>query len=189
MRRIFFKSFDCATFLRAVLIFLPVCFPPELFAGEKDAIDILSRAFKSGGEIPARFTCDAENISPPLEWGDLPPNTESVVLIMEDPDAAAGTWVHWVLYNLPPFIHSLPEGMPAVGKLIYGERQGINDFKKLGYGGPCPPSGSHRYFFRIYALDRLLNLPEGASKAQVEAAMKGHVLASGEWMGRYERRS
>lgn len=146
------------------------------------AITITSTAFTEGGKIPRLYTCDDQNVSLPLAWTGVPTNTVSLVLIMDDPDAPSGTFVHWVLFNLPPELTSLEQGKNG------GGTEGINDFRKVGYGGPCPPRGSnHRYYIRIYALDNLLDLKQGASKAQVESAMKGHVLAQGQLMGRYGR--
>jgi Raf kinase inhibitor-like YbhB/YbcL family protein len=146
------------------------------------AIQLTSPAFTEGSTIPAKYTCDAENISPPLSWTGIPANTQSLALIVDDPDAPSGTWVHWVLYDLPPDKGSLSEGVQAAGT------PGTNDFRKLGYGGPCPPPGKpHRYFFKLYALDKVLNLQSGAKKADVEKAMKGHILAQGQLMGKFGR--
>jgi len=152
------------------------------------ALELKTTAFAAGGAIPKKFTCDGPDVSPALSWGDAPAGTQSFALIMDDPDAPVGTWVHWVLYDLPATTRELPEGVPTDGQLASGARQGTNDFRKLGYGGPCPPSGpAHRYFFKLYALDTKLNLKAGASKADLEKAMKGHVLAQAELMGRYGR--
>ncbi len=145
------------------------------------AFALSSSAFAQGKPIPAKYTCDGLDISPPLAWGDAPMGTQSFALIMDDPDAPAGTWVHWVLFNLPAQTHQLAE------KATQGV-QGRNSWGRLGYGGPCPPSGTHRYFFRLYALDTLLQLPAGATKEQVLRAMQGHVLAQAELMGVYARR-
>ena len=150
-------------------------------------IKIISPAFEEGGMIPQKYTCDGQDISPPLEWAAGPSGTKSYALIMDDPDAPTGTWVHWVLFNLSPNTLSLPEAFSPSNKLANGGIHGINDFKKFGYGGPCPPPGIHRYFFKIYALDIVLTLSKGITKSQLEQAMKGHILASGELMGRYER--
>jgi Raf kinase inhibitor-like YbhB/YbcL family protein len=150
-----------------------------------------SSAFKHNSEIPSRFTCDGANVSPPLSWSGFPPGTKSLVLIVDDPDApdpAAPkmTWVHWVLYNIPPETHDLPEG---VGKhnLPRGTREGINDFKRTNYGGPCPPVGRHRYFHKLYALDAMLPSLDRATKRDIEAAMEGHVLEQAELIGTYQR--
>jgi len=146
-----------------------------------------SLAFSQHEFIPARYTCDGSDISPPLNWNGVPEGTQSLVLICDDPDAPGGTWVHWVLYDLPAHLEDLPESIPPMEKLPTGGVHGINDFRKLGYGGPCPPGGTHRYFFKLYALDTLLNLSAGATQAQVETAMQGHILAEAGLMGRYAR--
>jgi Raf kinase inhibitor-like YbhB/YbcL family protein len=151
-------------------------------------IQITSPAFKDGDPIPKKYTCDAENVSPPLEWSDLPEGTKSVAIICDDPDAPIGTWVHWVLYGLSPTQSSLEERVPAKDVLPGDVRQGRNDFKRFGYGGPCPPPGkAHRYFFKIYALDVDTDLEPGASKKQLRKAMEGHILAQGQLMGTYQR--
>ena len=145
-------------------------------------IQLTSPAFSEGGTIPKKFTCDADNVSPQLAWSGVPSETKSLVLIVDDPDAPSGDWVHWVLYDLPPELTGLAEGIKGVGV------DGVNDFRKPGYGGPCPPRGSnHRYFFKLYALDTRLNLKPGASKADIEKAMGGHILAQGLLVGRYGR--
>lgn len=145
-------------------------------------IAMTSSAFKEGDTIPRLYTCDDKNVSPPLAWTGVPTNTVSLALIMDDPDAPSGTWVHWVLYNLPPNLAGLEQGKTGVGV------EGKNDFGRLGYGGPCPPRGSnHRYDIKLYALDKMLDLKSGATKAQVENAMRGHILARGQLMGRYGR--
>ena len=128
-------------------------------------VQVLSSAFKEGGAIPKDYTCDGKNVSPPLRWSDYPAGTKSFALICDDPDAPSRTWVHWVLYDLPSTTESLPERVSADYTLPNGAKQGTNDFGKTGYGGPCPPSGTHRYLFKVYALDTMLNLPPGASKA------------------------
>jgi len=148
-----------------------------------------SDAFLSGDMIPIRHTCEGRDLSPPLTWGDPPEGTRSFALVCEDPDAPRGIWVHWVLFNLPAQVRGLPQGVEPDPELADGSRQGRNDFGRLGYGGPCPPPGRgpHRYYFRLYALDTLLALPPGATRADLLAAMDGHVLASAELMGRFER--
>jgi Raf kinase inhibitor-like YbhB/YbcL family protein len=146
------------------------------------AITVTSSAFSEGGKIPRLYTCDDQNVSPPLAWTGVPSDTASLALIVDDPDAPAGTWVHWVLFNLPGDLVGLDQGKNG------GGTEGQNDFKKTGYGGPCPPRGSnHRYFFNLYALDTRLDLKAGATKAQLETAMQGHILAQGQLMGRYGR--
>ena len=149
---------------------------------------ISADGFKQGDTIPDEFTCAGRDISPSLSWEGIPAGTKSIALIMDDPDAPGGTFVHWVLYNIPAGTLSLPEGMPRGQMLADGSMQGITDFGQYGYGGPCPPPGKpHRYYFKACALDTELNLPPGASKKQVENAMKGHILAKGELMGKYKR--
>ncbi len=150
-------------------------------------MQLISPVFSHQDLIPAKYTCDGQDLSPPLRWDDVPAATQSFALICDDPDAPRRTFVHWVLFNLSADRRSLPEGVPPDGTLSEGGIQGKNDFGNLGYGGPCPPSGSHRYFFKLYALDRFLDLQPGATKDQVTAAMQGHILAEGELMGRYQR--
>jgi len=141
-----------------------------------------SSAFGEGEEIPERYTCDGEDVSPPLSWEGAPPDTVTYALIMDDPDAPAGTWVHWVLFNLPADRKQLPEDVsPEVGT------GGNSSWDRTGYGGPCPPSGQHRYVFKLYALDAELALEVGADKEALQAAMEGHVLASDQLTGVYER--
>jgi Raf kinase inhibitor-like YbhB/YbcL family protein len=150
-------------------------------------LELTSASFR-GGEIPKKFTCDDEDTSPELAWSAPPAATRSFTLIVVDPDAPLGSFVHWVLYDLPAEKRELPEGLPKQDQLADGSRQGRNDFDKIGYGGPCPPAGSaHHYVFVLYALDSRLNLPAGATRKQVENALKGHVLARGELIGRYQR--
>lgn len=145
------------------------------------AIEISSPAFQTGKTIPAKFTCDGEDRSPALQWGALPTGTQSLALIVDDPDAPGGTWVHWVLFNLPASLKGLPEGVTKAGV------EGVNDFGTQKYGGPCPPKGKpHRYFFKLYALDQTLALQAGASKAQLEKAMQGHILGQGQMIGTYK---
>lgn len=151
------------------------------------AFELTSTAFGPGEEIPGTYTCDGADISPPLQWGDPPQGTQSLVLISDDPDAPMGTWVHWVLFNISADTRELPEGLPKDAELPDGSRHGQNSWKRSDYGGPCPPSGTHRYFFKLYALDTTLELSAGASKKQVLQAMEGHVLAEAELMGVYSR--
>ena len=156
--------------------------------GETTSLQMSSGAFSAGEAIPKKFTCDGPDVSPQLKWNDPPANTQSMALIMDDPDAPGSTWVHWVLYDLPANTRELPEGVAKQEQLSSGARQGRNDFGRVGYGGPCPPPGKpHRYFFKLYALDTKLNLKAGATKADVERAMKGHILAQGELIGKYGR--
>ena len=152
------------------------------------ALSLSSSAFQHGERIPVKYTCDGQDISPPLEWSNVPQGTQSLALIADDPDAPVGTWVHWVLYDLPGTKRQLPEDLSKTPDLTEGARQGRNDFGRFGYGGPCPPRGpAHRYYFKLYALDVKLNLKAGATKAQVEKAMKSHVLSEAELMGKYRR--
>lgn len=151
------------------------------------SINLTSAAFKDGEMIPQKYTCDGADVSPPLHWQGLPDGTRSLTLICDDPDAPMGAWVHWVLYNIPPDAAELPENVPTDRILDNGAKQGMNDFKRLGYGGPCPPGGTHRYFFKVYALDIEIGLEPGATKAELLKAMEGHVLDEGELMGRYSR--
>jgi Raf kinase inhibitor-like YbhB/YbcL family protein len=162
-------------------------FVPAQGAG-KMAFAISSTSFPNGGDIPKKFTCDGADVSPELSWTDAPPGTQGFALIADDPDAPAGTWTHWVLFDLPPTASSLAEGLNKIDELPGGERQGRNDFRKIGYNGPCPPPGKpHRYFFKLYALNGKLNLKPGVSKQEVEQAMEGLVQAKAEWMGKYRR--
>jgi len=151
------------------------------------AFELTSTAFAPGEPIPRKYTCDGEDISPPLRWSDPPQDTQSFALIADDPDAPVGTWVHWVLYNLPAETRALPQAVPPESDLSDGSRHGKNSWRRLGYGGPCPPSGTHRYFFRLYALDTVLDLKGGASKKQLLKAMEGHILGQTELMGLYSR--
>jgi len=166
---------------------------PRPTAAEEGTVpfQLRSPAFEPGGEIPTRFTCQGRDVSPPLEWRDVPEGTRSLVLIVDDPDAPDParprmTWVHWVVYNIPPTAGGLEEA--ASGRALpEGAREGLNDWKRTGYGGPCPPIGRHRYFHKLYALDTTLSLTE-PTKADVEKAMHGHVLAHTELIGTYEKR-
>ena len=152
-------------------------------------LDITSAAFKEGETIPTQYTCDGSNVSVPLAWSKAPEGTKSLVLICDDPDAPMGTWVHWVVINLPPELTGLPEGAAiADDSSTAGAIECHNDFGRTIYGGPCPPKGpAHRYFFKLYALDTTLSLTKDADKADVEQAMKGHILAQGQLMGKYGR--
>jgi Raf kinase inhibitor-like YbhB/YbcL family protein len=159
-------------------------------AREEGNMRISSTAFSDQGAIPALYTCEGKDTSPPLAWSDLPAGAKSLVLIVDDPDApdpAAPkmTWVHWVLYNLPATNGGLPEDVKA---LPAGTKEGVNDWKRTGYGGPCPPIGRHRYFHKLYALDTVLPDLKQPTKAKLEAAMKGHVIAEAQLMGTYQKR-
>lgn len=152
-------------------------------------MQLTSTAFAEGQSIPAKYTCDGEDASPPLQWSGAPTGVKSFALIADDPDAPVGTWVHWVLFDVPATATELPEAMPKTQYVPGGAKQGLNDFKHLGYGGPCPPAGKpHRYFFKLYALDGVLDLKPGASKKEVERAIEKHTLAQGQLMGIYKRK-
>jgi unsaturated rhamnogalacturonyl hydrolase len=155
--------------------------------GNDMEIKITSEAFDEGGMIPPKYTCDGDDISPPLKWDSVPDGTKSIALINDDPDAPMGTWVHWVLYNLPAGKRELPEAFPVDEKLPDGTRQGKTDFGKTGYGGPCPPSGTHRYYFKIYALDTVIESSDVLNKKNLLKKMEGHILAQGQLMGKYKR--
>jgi len=152
-------------------------------------LEIRSSAFEYGKPIPLQYTGLGRDISPPLEWSGVPAETRSLALVVEDPDAPVGIWSHWLVYALHPQSHGLAEDQPKTQYLAGGARQGLNDFRRLGYGGPLPPPGPpHRYFFRLYALDCELDLPPGLTRARLLEAMKGHVLAEAEWMGTFQRK-
>jgi Raf kinase inhibitor-like YbhB/YbcL family protein len=155
--------------------------------GKKMGMKLTSAAFQEGGMIPSQYTCTGKNISPPLAWEGVPEKTKSLALIVEDPDAPGKTFTHWVAFNLPASARELPENVPAQANIGGGGLQGMNDFKKVGYGGPCPPSGTHRYYFKLYALDTELNLDSSATKDQLLKAMNGHVLGEGQLMGTYKK--
>jgi Raf kinase inhibitor-like YbhB/YbcL family protein len=163
--------------------------PKEMQKGEAPmSIKLTSTAFQPGAAIPKQYTADGADLSPPLRWSEPPPSTKSIALICDDPDAPRGTWVHWVLFNLPAQARELEEGVPTSVSQTKGATEGKNDFGNIGYGGPAPPKGkAHRYFFKLYALAVVLELAPGASKAQLESAMKGHIVAEGELIGTYKR--
>jgi len=186
------------------LLATPGCWRTESLPADDPSrltIQLSSPAFPEGGMIPKTFTCDGSDRSPPLEWSGVPTSARALALICDDPDAPGGTWSHWVVFNLPPQIKAIREGVPAdesipeastegsqpgVEKLPKA-RQGKNDFGKTGYGGPCPPSGTHRYFFRLYALDTRLELGPTATRAEVFKAIERHILAEGRLAGKYQR--
>lgn len=151
-------------------------------------LQVSSSAFREGETIPRQYTCDGEDLSPPLAWSGVPGGTRSIALIADDPDAPVGTWVHWVLYDIPPDLTELPGGV-AKSPLVAGVgTHGRNDFRRTGYGGPCPPPGKpHRYYFKLYALDTTLNLGSNATKKDLERNMQDHILAQGQLMGTYGR--
>ncbi|MFP4302730.1 MAG: YbhB/YbcL family Raf kinase inhibitor-like protein [Spirochaetaceae bacterium] len=148
---------------------------------------LTSTAFSEGSAIPEQYSCDGQDISPPLHWQDVPAGTETFVLIADDPDAPVGTWVHWVIYDIPGRARELQENYPKQEVDSDGSKQGTNDFKKIGYGGPCPPGGTHRYFFKLYALDTSLDAEAGLSKKEIVKRMEGHVLDEAQLMGTYSR--
>lgn len=151
-------------------------------------LKITSPAFPDGGSIPPLYTCDGRDVSPPLSWEGVPAGANSLALVCDDPDAPRGVWVHWVIFNLSPSAAGLPEGVPPRKEVDGGGLQGSNDFRRIGYGGPCPPSGTHRYVFRLYALDAEVPLAAGATKSELVAAMKGHVRSEAALTGKYSRR-
>jgi Raf kinase inhibitor-like YbhB/YbcL family protein len=150
-------------------------------------MEIKSSAFKEGETIPVKYTCDDLDISPPVEWSEGPSGTRTFTLICDDPDAPKGTWVHWVMYNIPADLLKLPENTPKTETLSSGARQGKTDFGSIGYGGPCPPSGTHRYYFKIYALDYAPDYKLVITKKELLKLMEGHTLDEGQLMGRYKR--
>lgn len=148
----------------------------------EQTVKITSPVFSEGGTIPTKYTCDGDDVNPPLNISGVPASAKNLVLIVDDPDAPMGTWNHWLVWNINPKISEIKEGRAPEGAVL-----GTNDFGKLEYGGPCPPSGVHRYFFKLYVLDTILDLPEGSKKGKLEASMKAHIIASGELMGKYSR--
>jgi Raf kinase inhibitor-like YbhB/YbcL family protein len=180
-----FRQFSVVLIVAATIVSVAIAIAEEQHVM---AYSLSSSAFQNGGDIPKKYTCEGADVSPELFWTSSPNGTQAFALIADDPDAPAGTWTHWVLYDLPQNTSSLEENVPKTDQLANGGRQGRNDFKKIGYGGPCPPPGKpHRYFFKLYALDRKLDLKPGASRAEAEEAMKGHVLGQAELMGKFGR--
>ncbi len=174
--------------MKRILVIVILLSLLELCASSRaSAFEITSPAFENNGIIPKLYTCDGKDFSPSLSWSGIPESTKSLVLILDDPDAPTGTWTHWVIYNMPPLSKGLQEGVLPMPNLPHDTKQGINDFKKIGYGGPCPPSGTHRYFFKLYALNTKLNLEAGATKNQLESAMKGHIVSQAKLVGKYKR--
>ena len=179
--------------IRTVLLIV-LAFPATAGASDgegKMGLTLESTAFPNGGEIPSRYTCEGENISPPLAWKGIPESAKSLVLIVDDPDAPDPkapkmTWVHWVVFNIPTDVSGFPEGV-APESLPPGVEEGLNDWKRTGYGGPCPPVGRHRYFHKLYALDVMLQETGKTTKPKLEAAMKGHVIAQAELIGTYQK--
>jgi Raf kinase inhibitor-like YbhB/YbcL family protein len=162
----------------------PAASPPQTANTE---MKLTSSAFKEGEPIPPQYTCDGINVSPPLEWSGVPKSAKTIAIIADDPDAPSGTWVHWVFYNLPSDNIGLVENLPPTETMKAGGFQGTTDFGKVGYGGPCPPSGRHRYFFKVYALDGELPLKAGATKDELLKAMEGHIVGQAQLMGTYKR--
>ena len=162
---------------------------PESIAkgGTTMEIKVTSPAFKESDLIPKKYTCDGDNVSPAIEWTGVPDSAKFIALICDDPDAPRGTWVHWVIFNIPAGVKGLAENIQRTSTLPNGARQGINDSHELGFDGPCPPGGTHRYYFKVYALDNILTLESGSTKAQLLKAMDGHILGEGQLMGRYKR--
>jgi Raf kinase inhibitor-like YbhB/YbcL family protein len=174
-------------FSLSYLIVIQMSFRNNTFALGGNSMELKSPAFGEGSMIPKKYTCDGQDISPPLKWTSVIDGTKTLALICDDPDAPGGTWVHWVIFNLPSDTRGLTESTPHLKELPTGAKQGTNDFGKIGYGGPCPPGGTHRYYFKIYSLDTDLNLEPGATKAQLLQAMEGHILGEGQLMGKYKR--
>jgi Raf kinase inhibitor-like YbhB/YbcL family protein len=175
--------------LASVALGLDAANSPAAQPDRKEKMQLTSSAFTEGSAIPILHTCDDKDVSPALKWTGVPAGAKSLVLIADDPDAPVGTWVHWVLFNLPAGTNELAEGVAKTQNLPGGARQGLNDFRRLGYGGPCPPPGkAHRYFFKLYALDTMLELKPGSTKKDVEQAMEKHILAQAQLMGTYQRK-
>ena len=176
--------------LAVFFLVYPVGLTPSLEStGTRHVVSIAvsSPTLKPNERIDERYTCEGDDVSPPLKWSGYPADSKSFVVIMEDPDAPGGVFTHWVVYNIPASVSELPEALPAIDKLDNGIYQGINDFGKIGYGGPCPPDGTHRYFFKLYALDMMLEIGSGATKEALLQAINDHVLAETELMGTYTR--
>jgi len=162
--------------------------PASSITEQTMSFTLSSPSFTNGGTIEKKFTCDGADASPQLKWTEPPDGTKSFALLVDDPDAPVGNWNHWTMWNLPANLRTLPEGVSQAANLPDGSKQGLNDFRKPGYNGPCPPPGKpHRYYFKLFALDAKLELRTGSGKKDAEAAMKGHILAQAEWMGKYGR--
>jgi Raf kinase inhibitor-like YbhB/YbcL family protein len=183
------KAARWAAPLAVILLGIAAALPPEVRAqATSPKIQLTTTSFTPGGFIPKRFTCDASDVSPALAWSAPPSGTRSFAIIEDDPDAPSGTFVHWLVYDLPAASRKLPEGVAGSDALPGGGRQGTNDFSRTGYNGPCPPRGTpHRYYIRLYALDVKLNLRPAATRRDLDAAMTGHILVRGELMGRFQR--
>ncbi|MGO8737044.1 MAG: YbhB/YbcL family Raf kinase inhibitor-like protein [Terriglobia bacterium] len=173
-----------------ITVVLALVVPAEVRGQEASSskMKLTTTSFTPGGFIPKRFTCEAADVSPALTWTDPPPGTRSFAIIEDDPDAPSGTFVHWVVYDLPAAYRKLPEALSGNDQMSGGGRQGTNDFSRTGYSGPCPPPGKpHRYFIRLYAVGVILNLPPAATRKELDEAMQSHILARGELMGRFAR--
>lgn len=166
---------------------VPASPPSAASPDQKTEIKVTSVAFQQGQPIPRAYSCAGVNVSPPLEWSGVPKAAKTIAIVVDDPDAAGGPWVHWLLYNVPADNIGFVENVPESETLKAGGFQGKNDFGKIGYGGPCPPSGTHRYFFKLYAVDVELPLKAGATRAELEKAVAGHVLAQAELMGTFQK--
>jgi hypothetical protein len=171
-----------------ILVMLMLAGPERVPGQQASKIVLKTTSFEPGGFIPKRFTCEAADVSPALAWGDPPAGTQSFAIIEDDPDAPSGTFVHWLVYDLPAAYRRLPEALSGNDQMAGGGRQGTNDFSRTGYSGPCPPPGKpHRYFIRLYALDGKLNLRPAATRKELDSAMQGHILGQAELMGRFKR--
>jgi Raf kinase inhibitor-like YbhB/YbcL family protein len=170
-----------------IIIFICIFSTLPLAGAEGGTMELISPAFDEGGMIPGRYTCDGADVSPPLKWNALPRGTKSLAIICDDPDAPVGNWVHWVYYDIPAGTEGLSEKVATDDRPAEGGTQGLNDFRKIGYGGPCPPGGTHRYYFKLYALDTTLDLSSGATKKQVLKAMENHIIGQTQLMGKYRR--
>lgn len=175
-------------FLKISARVMAMGFAALLIGAGGTTMELKSQAFQAGDVIPSQYTCDGQDISPPLSWSDPPAGTTSFALISDDPDAPMGTWVHWVMWNIPAGARALEQNLPKTASLPNGTKQGTTDFRRVGYGGPCPPSGTHRYFFKLYALGTTLNLPSSTTKKDLEKALQGHILGQAELMGTYRRK-
>jgi Raf kinase inhibitor-like YbhB/YbcL family protein len=176
------------TIISCLLFFIGIIFLTLPYAkAEGGTMKLISPAFDEGGIIPEKYTCDGADLSPPLKWDSLPEGTKSLALICDDPDAPMGTWVHWVYYDIPVSTQGVPENVGGDDRPGIGGTQGINDFRRIGYGGPCPPGGTHRYYFKLYAIDTLLNLSPGATQKQLVNAMEHHIVGRVQLMGKYRR--
>ena len=184
-------SFTCARSDSSDHLTVPISVNSSHYAlqgGRAMSFSLKTTAFAVGGEIPKKYTCDGTDVSPALNWNDAPAGTQSFALIADDPDAPVGTWTHWIIWNILAKSVGLPEGVPKAEESGDGTRQGKNDFRRIGYGGPCPPVGKpHRYFFKLYALDAKLDVKAGVNRKELERAMKGHMLSQTEMMGKYGR--